>query len=292
MSASQFWELSVSAPEDISEGLTNFVWELGALGVFEEEVGGAARLRAFFPASLSAAGLDTEVRDYLGGLRALGFRVIDDTRIAAVADPGWAEAWRTHFQPLCVGNRLLVVPPWETWRAEGRLVIVIEPGRAFGTGHHGSTAGCLEMLERVIEDERPARALDLGTGSGILAIAAARLGVARVRAIDHDPEAVANALANVARNDVATSVMCTLGDVAALEAEPTPIVFANILAAAHTRLAAIYQRLVAPGGVLVLGGLLEGEVGGAAEVMSRRGFDRRATLVREGWGALELIQRG
>ena len=204
MSAARFWELSVEAPEEVSEGLTNFAWELGALGVVEEEIAGVPRLRAFFAGATSVDTLVARVRTYLEGLRALGFTVRDDARLAPLADPGWAEAWRDHFRPRPVGDRLLIAPPWDAPSVPGRLTIVIEPGRAFGTGHHGSTAGCLEMLERIAERERPACALDLGTGSGILAIAAARLGIAHVLAIDDDPDAVANARANVALNGVGT----------------------------------------------------------------------------------------
>src|SRR5205823_3759956 len=111
----------------------------------------------------------------------------------------------------------------------GRLTIVIEPGRAFGTGHHGTTAGCLETIETIVERDGPATALDLGTGSGILAIATARLGVARITAIDDDPDAVAAALANAARNHVCDRVRCVLGDVSAAELEPAPFVIANLL---------------------------------------------------------------
>jgi len=291
MSASQFWELSIRASEEISEGLTNFVWELGALGVLEEEVAGSARLRAFFPASASADTLAARMRDYLGGLRALGFTVGDDVLLAPLTDPGWAEAWRDHFRPRPVGDRLLIAPPWDAPRVEGRLTIVIEPGRAFGTGQHGSTAGCLELLERTVERQAPPRAaLDLGTGSGILAIAAALLGIPRVLAIDDDPDAVANARANLALNGVTTSVTCATADAASLQTEPAPLVLANILAAAHARLAHVYRRLVAPTGLLVLGGLLEAEADDTAEVVARAGFVRRSTLIRDGWATLELIR--
>ena len=289
MSASRFWELSVGAPEEISEGLTNFVWELGALGVVEEEVAGASRLRAFFSVAANASALAAGLRDYLEALRALGFIVPDDARLAPVVDPGWAEAWRAHFQPRPVGDRLLIAPPWDAPRVAGRLTIVIEPGRAFGTGQHGSTVGCLELLERIVEGRRPPRALDLGTGSGILAIAAARLGLSHVLAIDDDPDAVANARANVALNGVTTSVTCTPGDAATLEVEPAPLVLANILAAAHVRLARVYGGLVAPGGTLVLGGVLDAEADNTAEAVERAGFARRSTLICDGWAALELI---
>jgi len=290
MSASQFWELSIGASEEVSEGLTNFVWELGALGVLEEEVAGSARLRAFFPASASADTLAARLRDYLGGLRALGFTVGDDALLAPLTDPGWAEAWRDHFRPRPVGDRLLIAPPWDAPRVEGRLTIVIEPGRAFGTGQHGSTAGCLELLERTVERQVPLRALDLGTGSGILAIAAALLGIPRVLAIDDDPDAVANARANLALNGVTTSVTCATADAATLQTEPAPLVLANILAAAHARLAHVYRRLVTPAGLLVLGGLLEAEADDTAAVVARAGFVRRSTVIRDGWATLELIR--
>jgi ribosomal protein L11 methyltransferase len=290
MSAARFWELSVEAPEEVSEGLTNFAWELGALGVVEEEIAGMPRLRAFFGGATNVDALTARVCTYLEALRALGFTVPDDARLAPLADPGWAEAWRDHFRPRPVGDRLLIAPPWDAPHVPGRLTIVIEPGRAFGTGHHGSTAGCLEMLERIAGREAPACALDLGTGSGILAIAAARLGIARVLAVDDDPDAVANARANIALNGVGMSVTCTPGDAATLDAEPRPLVLANILATAHARLAPSYHGLVAPGGCLVLGGILEAEASETAETVERAGFARRATLVREGWATIELTR--
>jgi ribosomal protein L11 methyltransferase len=289
MSASQYWELSVSVPEDICEGLTNFVWELGALGVVEEEnprVG--PRLRAFFPASTSAETLAARLRDYLDGLRTLGYGVVDDPRIAPVADPGWADAWRAYFRPLLVGNRLLVVPPWEMSQACGRVVIIIEPGRAFGTGHHGTTAGCLELLEQVVERDRPGRAIDLGTGSGILAIAAARLGIDEVVAIDDDPDAVGNARTNVARNDVGDQVTCALGEASTLEVDPAPLVLANLLAVAHHRLAPSYRRLLTPGGTLIAGGILEPEVDRVVETLRRHGFDGAVVVTRQEWTTLAL----
>jgi ribosomal protein L11 methyltransferase len=291
MSASQYWELRVSVAEDISEGLTNFVWELGALGVLEEgDARGGATLRAFFPAAAKAEVLRASLRDYLDGLRILGFGAVDDAQIAPLADPGWAEAWRDHFRPLAVGRQLLIVPPWAEPPESERMVIVIEPGRAFGTGYHGSTAGCLELLEQCVARGCPPRATDLGTGSGILAIAAARLGVAHIVAVDDDPDAVANARVNVDHNDVGGQIACTLGDAATLAADPAPLVLANLLAAAHRRLASTYRRLVTPGGTLVLGGSLEPEAEGVLETLRQHGFSGGTVLIREEWAALALTR--
>ena len=287
MSSSQYWELTVGAPGDLSEGLTNLAWELGALGVVEEEEPGrGARLRAFFPETVAASALEESVRRYLDGLRALGFAPAADVRVAALADENWADAWRVHFKPRAVGRRLVIAPPWDLPAPNGRIVIEIEPGRAFGTGHHGTTAGCLEALEAAIERDPPSRMLDLGTGSGILAIAAARLGVPHVDAVDSDPDAVASAVANVERNALADRVRCALADAATVEVPAAPLVVANLLAAAHRALAPRYRRLVVPGGVIVLGGLLDAEADDVAAALATHGFVRVEARSVEGWTSL------
>jgi ribosomal protein L11 methyltransferase len=289
MSSSHYWELTVGAPGDLSEGLTNLAWELGALGVVEEEEPGrGARLRAFFPETIAASALEESVRRYLDGLRALGFAPAADVRIAALADENWADAWRVHFKPRAVGRRLLIAPPWDLPAPNGRIVIEIEPGRAFGTGHHGTTAGCLEALEAAIERDPPSRMLDLGTGSGILAIAAARLGVASVLAVDDDPDAVACAMANAARNHVSDRVRCALADAATLREPRAPLVVANLLSAAHRRLAAQYLRSLTPGGTLLLGGILDAEAADLGGALADHGLIHRASRSVEGWTTLEL----
>jgi ribosomal protein L11 methyltransferase len=289
MSSSHYWELTVGAPGDLSEGLTNLAWELGALGVVEEEEPGrGARLRAFFPETIAASALEESVRRYLDGLRALGFAPAADVRVAALADENWADAWRVHFKPRAVGRRLLIAPPWDLPAPNGRIVIEIEPGRAFGTGHHGTTAGCLEALEAAIERDPPSRMLDVGTGSGILAIAAARLGVASVLAVDDDPDAVACAMANAARNHVSDRVRCALADAATLREPRVPLVVANLLSAAHRRLAAQYLRSLTPDGTLLLGGILDAEAADLGGALADHGLIHRASRSVEGWTTLEL----
>ena len=291
MSSSRYWELTVEVPEETSEGLTNFVWELGALGVVEEEVpGGRPRLRAFFPKTIVARTLEESVREYLGGLRALGFPGAGEPSVVALASEDWAEAWRVHFRPLPVGKRLLIAPPWDRPHANGRVVITIEPGRAFGTGQHASTLGCLERLESLIARAAPLRLIDLGTGSGVLAVAAARLGVGQILAVDDDPDAVASAIANAARNRVCDRVRCILGDAGALDESGAPLVIANLLTAAHLRLAPRYARYVAPGGALLLGGILDAESATVAAVLGGHGFVPRASIAVEGWTTLELAR--
>jgi ribosomal protein L11 methyltransferase len=125
-----FWELRVATSPDTSEGLTNFLWEQGALGVVEEEAPGEqARLRAFYPESASSARLLAAVGEYQTALAALGLPVGSaPPEIAPVLDEQWASAWQQSFPPRLVGARLLVRPPWDDTRAPDRADIVIEPG--------------------------------------------------------------------------------------------------------------------------------------------------------------------
>jgi ribosomal protein L11 methyltransferase len=181
-----------------------------------------------------------------------------------------------------------VAPPWDLPAASDRIVLAIEPGRAFGTGHHGTTAGCLELLETLVATDKPERVLDLGTGSGILAITAAKLGVADVLACDSDPDAIAAAVTNAERNGVTGRVRAIVADAATLAAEPAPLVVANLLAAAHRALAARYGELVTVGGALVLGGLLDAEAAAITAALAAHGFRREAARSLEGWTSLAL----
>jgi ribosomal protein L11 methyltransferase len=289
----RYWELTLSVPVGAAEGLTNFLWETGALGVVEEERPGAPpELRAFFPETTPPAVLTARVSAYADGLAALGFGAVGPPRVEVLEDGGWADAWREHFRPIAVGRRFVIAPPWEAPNAGGRIVLVIEPGRAFGTGHHGSTAGCLEAIERVIDTSHaPGRALDLGTGSGILAIAMARLGVGRVLAIDEDPDAVAAATANVVRNEVTAQVECRMDDAATIGQGPSPfapasLVVANLITAAHRRFAPGYERVVAPGGTLILGGILDAEAAEIERTLRSHGWRPAGAVPREGWSTL------
>ena len=288
--SARYWELTLVVSADTAEGITNFLWENGALGVVEEErPGSRPELRAFFPETALAADLRERVTSYVEGLATLGFADLGRPEITTLEDTGWAEAWREHFRPVAIGG-FVVSPPWETPDTDG-IVLVIEPGRAFGTGHHGSTAGCLEAIERALIRASTARALDLGTGSGILAIALARLGVPDVLAIDEDPDAIAAATTNVERNGVRGAVSCRLDNAASLDTPPAPFVVANLITAAHRRLAAQYARYVLPGGRLVLSGILDGEAADvAAAMIATGGWRLEATIAREGWSTILLVR--
>jgi ribosomal protein L11 methyltransferase len=293
VAGARYWELTLTVPDGAAEGLTNFLWEAGALGVVEEErPGEPPQLRAFFPETTAPAPLAERVRAYSDSLTALGFAPAGRPRVTMLEDGGWAEAWREHFRPVQIGRRFVVAPPWERPPADDRLVLVIEPGRAFGTGHHGSTAGCLEALEHVAAGRPPARAIDLGTGSGILAVALARLGVGSVLAIDEDPDAIAASADNAARNGVAAHVTSRVADAASLDVQPAPLVVANLITGVHRRLADRYVRYVTPGGRLILGGILDTEAGDLGSMLATHGWRPDGAVAREGWITLVLARDG
>ncbi|HEY7366759.1 MAG TPA: 50S ribosomal protein L11 methyltransferase [Methylomirabilota bacterium] len=285
---SGYWELAISASETVEDALTNFLWELGALGVVGEEAPNRElRLRAFFP-PVAAAGLEARLADYVAGLRALGLPAPHGPILSRLAEVDWAEAWRAHFRPLSVGRRLLITPPWEAAGPLERVLIVIDPGRAFGTGHHASTVGCLESLEDIVERETPQSAIDLGTGSGILAIAAVRLGVATVLAVDNDPDALACTTANAGRNGVAQRIRLLESDAGAVVSPGVGLVLANLLASAHLRLGPDYARYVAPGGALVLGGILDSEAAAVNAAVADHGFVSETIRSADGWSTVVL----
>jgi len=181
----------------------------------------------------------------------------------------WAEAWKRHFKPIEIGTKLLLRPSWSNRRPrKGQALVLLDPGLSFGTGQHPTTRFCLQQTVIRRDARKPQAFLDLGTGSGILALAAARVGYDPVDALDCDPEAVRVARANARLNGLSNRVHFSLNDVARLperSARRYSIICANLL----SDLLLIHRRRflarMAPDGLLVLAGVLEREF---AEVQS------------------------
>ncbi len=183
--------------------------------------------------------------------------------LAKVPRQNWAKSWKRHFLPMTIGSTLLLKPSWSRRRPrKGQAMVVLDPGLSFGTGHHPTTAFCLEQLVARRRGRQRQSCLDVGFGSGILAIAAAKLGYRPIDALDLDPEAMGVARANARRNRVAAAIRFRLQDLASLPRRPARkylLVCANLAA---NLLLAHRQRLMAqlePGGVLVLAGILKTE---------------------------------
>lgn len=171
-----------------------------------------------------------------------------------VRDEDWADNWKAYYHPTRVGEHIIIRPTWEECPdQEGDVTVVLDPGMAFGTGTHITTRQCLELLEEAMVPGM--RVVDVGTGSGILAIAAAKLGAAEVLAIDLDPTAVAVAQENVLTNEVASRVRVELLDLADLTAQNADLVIANLTAPVLTALVQNLALTVRPGGQLIGAGI-------------------------------------
>ena len=201
----------------------------------------------------------------------------------AVADEDWVRRTQAQFEPIVIGERLWVGPSWRE-PLPGRASVRIDPGLAFGTGSHPTTRLVLEFLEASVRGGE--RVLDYGCGSGILALAAARLGAARVDAVDTDPQAVETALANARANDV--DLRAALPE--ALPAARYDIVVSNILAQPLIVLAPLIAARTAPRGRLALAGLLESQ-GAEVALAYAPWFDAAVTRSCEGWVLVSGLRR-
>ncbi len=220
-----------------------------------------------------------------GAASAAGLREPQALEVAEVGERDWVAATQAQFEPIEIGARLRITPSWHREHqgppgltADGRAEIVLDPGLAFGTGSHPTTSMCLEWLER----ELPAGAtvIDYGCGSGILAIAAARLGAGAVSAIDIDPQALQSTSDNAAANGVTVTVRA--GDQPGCA--PAQVVVANILASPLRLLAPMLESLVEPGGSLILAGLLDRQIDEVAAAYHK--IEMRPYASREGWTCL------
>jgi ribosomal protein L11 methyltransferase len=271
------------------EAVANFLVEEGAAALVESDgADGRVRLEAALPDAACAEVADG-LATYLSRLAAL-YPTARPASIAtaAVEALDWAAVARSHHRPVAIGRRLLVAPPWDVPDAPGREVLVIEPGMAFGTGQHATTRGCLEAIEAAVTAGGVASALDVGTGSGILALALARLGVPRVVAIDDDPQVLPVARENLARNGAAR-VEVSGGTAAGLDGR-FDLVVANLLADILVREADALRARTADGGGLVVSGLLESQA--EVVVAAYPGWLVADDYREEGWCTLVLRRAG
>ncbi|MEZ7973533.1 MAG: 50S ribosomal protein L11 methyltransferase [SAR324 cluster bacterium] len=202
----------------------------------------------------------------------------------------WQANWREHFRPVKVGQSLIILPSWETgFEFDGRHPVWIDPGQGFGTGHHLSTALALEMLEQYLLniDTLPERMLDIGIGSGILAIAACRLGIQKVEGVDIEAEAVSEVERNSKLNGLSARVKSVVGQPSSLK-KSAPLVISNMLLRELLDIRLDLVRLTSPGGTLICSGLLGEQVDELNIAVKQLGFEYCSTLESENWRAVQF----
>ncbi|MDY0268483.1 50S ribosomal protein L11 methyltransferase [Trichloromonas sp.] len=280
-----WYELKIEVPASGLDLVCNELGELGCAGITVEDraldtfvvpdpdVDAPERynISAYFPTEGDEAGLRAQVTERLEWLGPLVPGLLPlAMHCQPVREQDWAEGWKQHFNAVRIGRRLIVKPTWEDWSpAADEVVVNLDPGMAFGTGTHGTTRLCLEALaERCDESPVPVRVLDVGTGSGILAIAAAALGARRVLGCDIEEESCRVARENVALNGVGDRVEITGAPLESLEGD-FDMILANILAEENIRLGDELARRLAPGGTLILSGILGEKEDLVARVFAR-----------------------
>ncbi len=198
----------------------------------------------------------------------------------------WAESWKAYFHPQKIGHKIVVKPSWHQYSAfPGEIVVEIDPGMAFGTGTHPTTSLCLRLIETYLQ--KGASFLDVGTGSGILMAAAAKLGASRVVGIDHDDLAVDMARKNLQLNAIDPDRFdVRQGDLAESISEKFQLVASNILADTIIRLLDYIPKNIETGGIFVCSGIIESRKDSVITKMKHTGFDILETLLEENWVAI------
>ncbi len=286
-SPARYIVLTVTTPVDAAEAVAALFWEARTRGVVWEDGPQAnVTLRAYLPMTAVGEGALEAIRGRLAVLPRFGLTASAPALVTAeITDEAWASAWKEHFRPFRVGRRILIVPSWEIPApGPGDVVIRLDPGMAFGSGLHASTQLCLALLE---ERLRPGETVaDIGTGSGILAIAAARLGAARVVAVDDDPLAVSVAAANAASNGVAGRVRVTAGHLLDPLDRGADLLLANLTADVLEEMAAAVPARLRPGGVIVASGIIAAGLEAVRGAFERAGLVVLETRAQEEWRAL------
>jgi ribosomal protein L11 methyltransferase len=240
---------------------------------------------------------------YLGMIQPLPAAVFN-----SIADQNWMEAWKQHYKPILIGKRLVIVPAWLDSPEPGRIAIKIDPGMAFGTGTHPTTQLCLELMEKTIQDFRDLQDLqglkdlgglklniiDIGCGSGILSIAALKLGAASALGVDIDPESTRNSRENADINEIGRELMLGVGSVKEIlegmfAFRTAQVVVANILAPVIIRLFdSGLAGLLEPEGVLLLSGILQEQTQSVLDAVQAKGLHLVEKRQMGDWVALAV----
>jgi ribosomal protein L11 methyltransferase len=231
---------------------------------------------------------------YLGMIRPL-----PPASYKEIADQNWMEAWKQHYKPILIGQRLLILPAWMDSPEPNRIAIKIDPGMAFGTGTHPTTQLCLELMETYFDDRQrpidpPLSVIDVGCGSGILSIAAIKLGAASALGVDIDSGSIDNARENANTNSIGDELILAVGSVQEILDDKfpfrkAPLVVANILAPVIIRLfEAGLAELIAEDGTILLSGILQEQAQNVVEAAQAKGLGIKEQKQMGDWIALAM----
>ena len=304
----QWAEVSVDTSHEATDLVSEILQELGAAGVViedpallneyirsglwdytdlkESEETEVVRVKAYWALDEELEGKLQNLSERLASLAQHGIdKGAGAVSWKAVADEDWAETWKEFFHTEKVGARTVIKPTWEEYEAKaGEIVVELDPGAAFGTGQHATTSLCIRALEDLV---RPGMTVfDVGTGSGVLAIVAAKLGAKRVEAVDFDPVAVRVARENVRQNGAEGVVHTERSDLLKSVAGEADLIIANIIADIIVRLFGEVKGSLAAGGTMLLSGIIEDRLADVVEAAGQHGFSVEKIEQEKGWAAV------
>jgi ribosomal protein L11 methyltransferase len=276
----KWYELKIKAEASLHEALSNRLFELGAEGVQEVATG----LTAYFPEAVAHSAL-AGLKVYCEDL-SLGEVEMD---LIPVKDENWVEKYKEFYFAQNLSDKFFLKPLWDktTPVPEGMTAILMEPGQAFGTGLHSSTRLCIRFLERR-KFNSAERCLDVGTGTGILAIVMEKLGGKKIEAVDNDPLAVEAAQENLKVNDC-HQITASGTDISKLNAG-FGLVVSNILLKTHEELAREYGRILPPKAELIVSGLLRDQKDPVDAALKAQGFQLLESEYMDEWAAFRLVK--
>jgi ribosomal protein L11 methyltransferase len=281
-------EITIHIHPITHEAVNAFLFDLGCTGIVSEDFTQKSIVKAYVRADLDTHAIQSRLEDFLNNLKGI-FPEIQaySLIITRVQDLDWDLTWRSFFRPVRVTQRLMVIPAWEAIPPKPiEHIIQVDPGPAFGTGRHATTQMCLEAMEG-IQYHAPWTMLDVGTGSGILAIYGVKLGAKRVVGIDIDPDALEWAKKNIALNGLSRAIELSSKPLERWEGRFS-LVIANLTRNTILGCSPYLARAVAPESRLILSGLLQEQVADIQGPMSHLGLQEEQVLFREEWACLIL----
>ena len=303
-------EISIATRQEETDVIAEIFHEVGASGVVIEDPAlvqsyleeglydysdvacgtptGRVTVKAYLPADED---LEGRLRDFRQRVEAMAARVgtAEERPISwqTVQDEDWADNWKAYFHTEKVGALVVIQPAWEAYEASpDDIVVKLDPGAAFGTGTHPTTAMCIRALEELVRGG--IRVFDVGTGSGVLAIAAAKLGAGEVVAMDYERTAARIAAENARRNGVEDRVQTGISDLLAAFDGEADLICANLIADLVIRLFAELDGHLARGGALLASGIIDARVVDVTEAAKRHGFLVERIIEEAGWAAMVI----
>ncbi|UCF87507.1 MAG: 50S ribosomal protein L11 methyltransferase [Nitrospiraceae bacterium] len=257
-----YYEFALRASENSHEALLNKMIEMGSLGFVERE----NTLVAYFEENADVTRLCNELREFRGILESSGLNPEFSFDYVLLPGKDWGESWKEGIDAIDVGENITIAPSWINYETE-RITITIDPGMVFGTGHHETTRRCIMMLERFSHKKNRMSLLDVGTGTGILAITASKLGFHHVIAVDTDPVAVETARRNIEINGI-SAVKVRKGGIVGVEGT-FDVIVANLYVEPLLEAAREIVKRLNPEGIAIFSGMLVGQDGEVIEAMKQ-----------------------